>query len=42
MNAVDQGNVTYTIDQGKATVEFSHPLSMLLTLSLWQSSFNEE
>ena len=27
MNAVDQGNVTYTIDQGKATVEFSHPLS---------------
>ena len=27
MNAVDQGNVTHTIDQGKATVEFSHPLS---------------
>ena len=27
MNAVDQGNVTYTIEQGIASVEFSHPLS---------------
>ena len=27
MNAVDQGNVLQTIDQGLATIEFSHPLS---------------
>ena len=27
MNAVDQGNVTYAIEQGIATIEFSHPLS---------------
>ena len=27
MNAVDQGNVVQTIDQGVATIEFSHPLS---------------
>ena len=27
MNAVDQGNVLQTIDQGVATIEFSHPLS---------------
>jgi len=27
MNAVDQGNVIQTIDQGLATIEFSHPLS---------------
>jgi len=27
MNVVDQGNVVQTIDQGVATIEFSHPLS---------------
>lgn len=27
MSAVDQGNVTYAIEQGIATIEFSHPLS---------------
>lgn len=27
MNAVDQGNVTFAIEQGIATIEFSHPLS---------------
>lgn len=27
MNAVNQGNVVQTIDQGVATIEFSHPLS---------------
>lgn len=27
MNAVEQGNVLQTIDQGLATIEFSHPLS---------------
>lgn len=33
---------TYSKFKDEDQLEFSHPLSMLLTLSLWQSSFNEE
>ncbi|HBN03398.1 MAG TPA: enoyl-CoA hydratase, partial [Bacteroidetes bacterium] len=27
MNAIDQGDVNYTIENGIATVQFHHPLS---------------